>query len=952
MIKVQLLGTVAAWREDGTRIALKQAKLRIVLATLALDAGSAVSTQRLIEVLWGPEPPRSAQKSLQSYVSRLRSALGTAPIVRSGSAYLLDLDPKHVDVGRFRLRLQAGDAAGALAEWSGPPLEGLETAELEGAIAALEEQRLSAVESTTAAMVQQEPQRAIVVLTELTSEHPFRERLWALLMTALYRSGRQADALAVFQAARRRMVEELGVEPGAELRALEQRILDHDPGLGGAPAGLSPAAVALSAAAVVPPATQIIGRAVALNELDAAVSAHRLVTVAGVGGVGKTSIAQLVAAAASDRFDDGASFVELASLSHGGLVPVAVAQALGITAAGDITDPATVASALASWRRLVVLDNCEHVLDEVADLVGLILRRAPDVKVLATSREPLGLAAELVYRLDPLELEGDAGSPAVELFKRRAEAIVSGFVGDDESLVEICRRLDGLPLAIELAAARMTSMTPTEFLAAAGERSRLLSGAGRRGVARHRSLEDLIGWSHDLLDETERAVFTACSVFAGGFDVISAEAVVDPSSGDGFDMLDVLDSLVRKSLLVVHRVGGRTRFDWLETVRQFGQQQLVRTGRHDAVRDRHAEFFADQTRAMFEVWDSPRQAKANIWLGREFANLRAAHRWSLDHGDIGRAATIAVHATVIGLVVQTREPIIWAEQTIEAAQKTHHPSLANLYLMAGLCGMLDRHEDGIRYGLHGAELSQEPGMDAGPLGLTAGWAGIAHMSAGDTGSFIDLNLRDVNRGADRTGFAEAAATTGLAYLDRVTPEMTRRLIDKAERGGNPTALAFALFATGHAFRKTDPEVAREALSRCVQLALASKIDYFADAARNRLAALHYDDPATAIELFDPSVRGFHQSSDPGNTFAVLGNLALFLERAGELETAARLMRVSSTPMVIAVQPEIREATERLSATLGTERFEAYATEGETMPRADLVRLALRSLQDLRQRLTG
>ena len=242
-------------------------------------------------------------------------------------------------------------------------------------------------------------------------------------------------------------------------------------------------------------------------------------------------------------------------------------------------------------------------------------------------------------------------------------------------------------------------------------------------------------------------------------------------------------------------------------------------------------------------------------------------------------------------------------------------------------------------------------MDAGPIGLTAGWAAVAHMSAGNTQGFIDLSLRDVNRGVDRTGFAEAAATTGLAYLDQVTPDMTTRLIDKAEQGGNPTALAFALFATGHAFRKTDPEAARAALSRCVQLALSNKIDYFADAARNRLAALHHHDPATAIGLFEPSVRGFHQSGDPGNTFAVLGNLAVFLERVGELETAARLIRASSTPMVIAVQPEILEVAERLAEGLGAERFEEYATDGETMSRAELVRVALQALQDLRQSMT-
>jgi predicted ATPase/class 3 adenylate cyclase len=344
-----------------------------------------------------------------------------------------------------------------------------------------------------------------------------------------------------------------------------------------------------------PQTTSFIGREAEVAEVQAAVKAHRLVTLTGVGGVGKTRLALEVAARRADEFSDGVWFFELAAVTDPAAVPDAVAAVLGITQQPGKTVTESVAAALEGRSRLLVFDNCEHVVDSVADLVEAILAVSATVTILATSREGLGVSDEQLWRVPSLDVNSGTESAAVNLFLDRARSVVSDFSlaqpGEADAVVEICRRLDGIPLAIELAASRMASMTAGEVRDRLDQRFRLLVGS-RRGLARHQTLRHAVAWSYDLLDDGEKVLLDRCSVFAGGFDLQSACAVSGSDDPDDYVILDLLDALVRKSLLVADRSSGRTRFSMLETIRQFAEEQLVASGGADEARAAHACYYA------------------------------------------------------------------------------------------------------------------------------------------------------------------------------------------------------------------------------------------------------------------------------------------------------------------------------------------------------------------------
>jgi predicted ATPase/class 3 adenylate cyclase len=433
-----------------------------------------------------------------------------------------------------------------------------------------------------------------------------------------------------------------------------------------------------------PATTSLIGRESEVGEVQAAVKAHRLVTLTGVGGVGKTRLAIEVAARLVDEFPDGVWFFELAAVTDPASVPDAVAAVLGITQQPGMSVSDSVAAALEGRLRLLVLDNCEHVVDSVADLVEAILAASATVKVLATSREGIGVADEKLWRVPSL----DVGA-AVELFVERAQSVTSGLLAEETTAVEdICRRLDGIPLAIELAASRMASMTAAEVRDRLDNRFKLLVGS-RRGLERHQTLRQAVAWSYDLLDDSQKALLERCSVFAGGFDIQSACAVAGFDDIDDYAVLDLLDALVRKSLLVADRSSGRTRFSMVETIRQFAEEQLIAGGEASEIRAAHSRYFAGREANIMSLWDSPRQREAYNWFTAELANLRTAFRWAADHGDLDAAATIATYAGWLGYLTENYEPIAWAEELIEPAHAIDHPRLTALYVVASNCYMPD-----------------------------------------------------------------------------------------------------------------------------------------------------------------------------------------------------------------------------------------------------------------------
>ena len=398
-----------------------------------------------------------------------------------------------------------------------------------------------------------------------------------------------------------------------------------------------------------PAITSLIGRDAEVFNLQAAVRSHRLVTLAGVGGVGKTRLAWEVATQLADEFVDGVWVFELAAVADPAAVPDAVAAVLGITQQPGKSVGESVASALEGRSRLLVFDNCEHVVDSVADLVAAILAASATVKVLATSREGIGVADEQLWRVPSL----DVGA-AVELFVERAQSMVSDTLANEATAVEdVCRRLDGIPLAIELAASRMASMTAAEVRDRLDDRFKLLVGS-RRGLERHQTLRHAVAWSYDLLDDAEKAVLESCSVFAGGFDLKSACAIAGSDDIDEYAILDLLDALVRKSLLVADRSSGRTRFSMVETIRQFAEEQLVASGVAAEIRTAHARHFAGCVADILALWTARDSARPTNGSGpnwpicaRRFGGPRimATSTWRLLLRHTGRSWAIRPEIT-------------------------------------------------------------------------------------------------------------------------------------------------------------------------------------------------------------------------------------------------------------------------------------------------------------------
>ena len=464
-----------------------------------------------------------------------------------------------------------------------------------------------------------------------------------------------------------------------------------------------------------PPSTTFIGRASELAEVSMCLKAHRLVTLTGVGGVGKTRLALEVAARSAHEFADGVFLIEFAAVSDPAAVPEAVAAVLGIIQQPNMTLAESVAAALEHRSRLLVFDNCEHVLDAAARMAEAILERSTMVTILATSREGLRLPDEQLWPVPSLEVRTGADSSAAALFVDRAQAAEPTFTvapDDTGAVVEICRRLDGIPLAIELAASRLVSMTVAEVRDRLDDRFRLLVGS-RRGLERHQTLRQAVQWSYDLLDDDEKSLLKGCSVFAGGFDLTAAHVIAGME--DDFATLDLLGALVRKSLLVADRSSSRTRYSMLETIRGFAEEQLVTDGSADRTRDAHARYFAGLQSDILALWDSPRQREAHDWFAAELPNLRTAFRWAADHGDIDSAAAIAGYAAALSYWVQQYEPSTWAEELIEPAVAISHRKLAMLYLVAAQCYVTGRNDDFVRYTTAGQEAVESGRYDDIPV---------------------------------------------------------------------------------------------------------------------------------------------------------------------------------------------------------------------------------------------
>ncbi|MEV6155608.1 BTAD domain-containing putative transcriptional regulator [Nonomuraea sp. NPDC052129] len=664
-----LLGPFETRADDGRPIEIPGTKLRALLARLALEAGRVVPVEVLIAAIWGDEPPAGSANALQALVSRTRRLVGAATIESQPPGYRLAIEPAEVDVTRFERLVSAGDLAALRAAeslWRGPAFA--EFADLPFAAhegVRLAELRLSAAEQRLELELA-EGTDVLAELRPLAAAHPLRERLQGLLMRALYAAGRQADALDAYERTRCTLADELGVDPSAELAEVHLSLLRHDP--------QHHPRRRTRRTNLRAQVTSFVGREEELAQLAKALEAARLVTVVGPGGAGKTRLATEVAQRSAELAPDGVWLVELAAVTEPLDVAHAVLTAIGARDSGwfepapadgtpargiaardaparDVMDRLAEAldrlsEELDGRRVLLVLDNCEHVVSAVAHLADRLLGACPDLRVLATSRESMAIAGESLYPIPPLEWPAAAvrdpqSYPAVRLFVERAALVRPGFVLNEDNtgtVVEICGRLDGMPMAIELAAARMRALSVEQIAAKLDDRFRLLSSGSRTALPRHQTLQAVVDWSWDLLSGRERELAMLLAAFPGGATLDALEAVsvhtadgtLEEASGpDAADVLDVLTALVDKSL--VEPSGERYRMQ--ETVRSYGMARLTEAGQDRAVRDRHARHFL----RLAETADPElRKADQLHWLARlraEDDNLLAAMRLAAEVGD-------------------------------------------------------------------------------------------------------------------------------------------------------------------------------------------------------------------------------------------------------------------------------------------------------------------------------
>ena len=701
--------------------------------------------------------------------------------------------------------------------------------------------------------------------------------------------------------------------------------------------------------------TSFIGRESEVAELQAAVKAHRLVTLTGVGGVGKTRLALEVAARRADEFPDGVWFFELAAVTDPAAVPDAVAAVLGITQQPGKTVTESVASALEGRVRLLVFDNCEHVVDSVADLIEAILAASATVTILATSREGLGVSEEQLWRVPSLDVNSGTESAAVNLFLDRAQSIVSDFSlaqpGEADAVVEICRRLDGIPLAIELAASRMASMTASEVRDRLGHRFRLLVGS-RRGLQRHHTLRHAVAWSYDLLDEDEKSLLDRCSVFAGGFDLQSACAVAGFDDSDDYALLDLLDSLVRKSLLVADRSSERTRFSMLETIREFVEEQLAVSGAAEEVRAAHSRYFAGREADVLALWDSPRQREAYDWFITELANLRSAFRWAADHSDLDSAATTATYAAWLGVWVENHEPIAWAEELIEPARAVDHPRLPFLYVIASQCYLAGRIDAAVRY-IDDGQTVIGGNRDPLPYGIDGGLCSV-YGYIGQPERWAEFCRAQLARGWDTHALTKATLVCALVLAghSEEARAAANGLIEAAEATHNPWALSFALHAYGVAFVDADPDRARNALRRGLVIAHDSgnrAMETHLAAALSRLQS-KYDDPLAAFEYLAVAIRNYHDAGNTANVLVPLAVLAALFDRLGRSQPAATIAGFAISPLTATVVPEFNTAIAHLREFLGDQTYESLARKGDAMTTAAIATYAYDQIDQARTEL--
>jgi predicted ATPase/DNA-binding SARP family transcriptional activator len=913
VVRFRVLGPLDLVEDDGVSTP-PGAKERMVLARLLVEPGRAVSTDALLEAAWPGEPPERAVRSLQVRLAHLRAFLEpdrvdgapSAVLPRDGQGYRLAVEPDEVDAVRFEQLVRESAYDEALALWRGPPFPELPDDEAARAEARrLEDLRAGARLGRALVLLERgRHDDALAELRRLESEDPLAEEVARALALGLYRAGRQVEALDSLRELAARL-RELGLEPGAETRELERQILVHDEALA-APGRRE----AVAPEPVVPrPASRFFGRDAHVARAAELVRQSRLVTIVGVGGAGKTRLAlELVARVAGER-PGGPWWCELAPVGADADVIGAVGSAVGVESGGI----ERIADRVGSEPALLALDNCEHVLDGAGHTVEALLARSPGLAVLATSRAPLGVDGEQVLRLAGLELPAGrapdaAEAPAVALFLDRARA--AGAVVDEaadlDAIAELCRRLDGLPLAIELAAGRTRSLTPREIATRLDERLSLLAVKGRRAATRHGTLRQAIDWSFELLDKPQQLLFERLSVFARPCTLADAESVCAGDGVDAEDVADLLDDLVANSLVTAAVEGADTRYALLETLREYGREKLAARDEAARWRDRHVDYFVH---AALEI-RSRGWRQAALPFVDEFDDLRAAVRWCMEVDETpDRAFVLAEalwwpapsrHAEEIARLCDEAlahwpDPHPWrlralgaasvarivagdaatayglAQDAVALEQPGEEPALLARRTLAQLAFFTREPADAIELWREQGRLAREAGYDG--LGCEADGFTVQLLHAAGQGAEAIELAGSMRAEADRLGWATmvnwSRYVSGIALID-TDPEAAARwleeALDRSRSVDHHHMVRFSLRALGVAAAERDDEV---------------------EASRRLLDALEHDEAM----------------SDAASQWTTLMAAAVLLARRGADEPAVQLFaateRWPAAPYLIA-----------------------------------------------------
>jgi predicted ATPase/DNA-binding SARP family transcriptional activator len=823
LLEIRLLGPFEVLA--GEKLAdVGGSKRQALLAMLALRCGRVVTVDTLVDALWGEELPAAPRNALHHHIARLRAALGEASIVGSTDGYVLK--DARVDAVRFeeqladiRAALRDGDVraaadavASALELWRGPPLQGLTGATWFSAEARrLETLHADALEEQFEVRLALGEHRELApAIRSALADNPFRERLWGQLMLAFYRSGRQADALETFQEARRVLADELGLEPGPDLKRLQEAILAHDPAIAAAPAvrrrpGNLPA-----------PSTSFVGRDHERDQIATLLHEHRLVTLTGPPGVGKSRLAVETARSLESDFPDGIWLVEFARAAGAADAVRLLASVVDVRGADPL---ARVTSRLRDACGLVVLDACEHVLEEAPRIVSTLLAACPAVRILATSRAAIHVASEVRVPVAPL------GNAAVDLFLERARAARPGFEPDADEVAlaaEVVRRVDGLPLAIELAAARVNVLGLSELVSILERRSALLRDSPATDPGRF-ALQALVDWSYDLLHGDEKTLLQQLAVHRGGASLASLAAVSAPHGLNEATVAYLVAALVDKSIVSASFSGGVARYDMLDTVRGYVLERLDGSGGLAAARQAHAEYVASLADAAHTGLRRPEWLAWMKRLERERDNLWAALSYARDAPDPLVAARLGVGlGWYFGLAERVSEGRAFIETALGPAEDV--PLALRIELLAYLCYLATEEDD-----LDAAIAAGEAGL---ALAVTTdeGWPtamiklalAFAYDRAGPHERAVvlaDEARREFGALGDWWGAGSSALAGAVGALIRADIPTSEALVAEAARlhddydvGAVPAALLEAALAE----RRGDIEAAAGAYRRALE----------------------------------------------------------------------------------------------------------------------------------------